>query len=291
MNEGVLEDVYPNRTPADPAPVPVLEAPAFTRAAPKAGAAKPRVLIPVFPGTNCEYDSARACLRAGLTPEILVLNNQTAARWRRPPPGSPGPPGRARSCSCPAASPAATSRTAPASSSPPSSGLPRLADAVMDLLKNRDGLVLGICNGFQALIKLGLVPFGEIRDTDASCPTLTYNVIGRHQSRIVRTRVASNRSPWLSRARVGDVVSVPISHGEGRFLCPPDLLAQLAENGQIATQYVDDGRRAHHGHRRQPQRLRLGGGGHHLPRRPGPGQDGPQRTGRPLPVQKCPRQL
>ena len=109
----------------------------------------------------------------------------------------------------------------------------------MDLLKNRDGLMLGICNGFQALIKLGLVPYGEIRDTDDTCPTLSYNVIGRHQSKIVRTRVASNRSPWLSRVQVGDVVSVPISHGEGRFLCNPELLNQLAENGQIATQYVD----------------------------------------------------
>ena len=116
---------------------------------------------------------------------------------------------------------------------------PRLTDAVHDLLQNRDGLMLGICNGFQALIKLGLVPFGEIRDTDAACPTLSYNVIGRHQSKIVRTRVASNRSPWLSRVNVGDVVSVPISHGEGRFLCPPELLQTLAENGQIATQYAD----------------------------------------------------
>ena len=109
----------------------------------------------------------------------------------------------------------------------------------MDLLQGRDGLMLGICNGFQALIKLGLVPFGEIRDMDETCPTLSYNVIGRHQSRIVRTRIASTRSPWLSRMHPGDVVSVPISHGEGRFLCPPDLLAHLADNGQIATQYVD----------------------------------------------------
>ena len=109
----------------------------------------------------------------------------------------------------------------------------------MDLLKNRDGLCLGICNGFQALIKLGLVPYGEIRDTDEACPTLTYNVIGRHQSKIVRTRIASNRSPWLSKMQVGDVVNVPISHGEGRFLCTQDLLAVLAENGQISTQYVD----------------------------------------------------
>ena len=114
-----------------------------------------------------------------------------------------------------------------------------MSDATHDLLKNRDGLMLGICNGFQALIKLGLVPFGEIRDMDSACPTLSYNVIGRHQSRIVRTRIASNRSPWLSRMQVGDIVSVPISHGEGRFLCPPELVHQLAENGQIATQYVD----------------------------------------------------
>ena len=236
LNESVLEDVYPSRVPADPAPVPVLEAPAFSRAAPRTGTAKPKVLIPVFPGTNCEYDSARAALRAGLEPQILVLNNQTpdhvaasAARFARSsqilflPGGFSGgdePDGSGKFITAFLRSPQA-------------------ADAVMDLLQNRDGLVLGICNGFQALIKLGLVPFGEIRDTDAACPTLTYNVIGRHQSRIVRTRVASNRSPWLTKVQVGDIVSVPISHGEGRFLCPPDLLAQLAENGQIATQYVD----------------------------------------------------
>ena len=109
----------------------------------------------------------------------------------------------------------------------------------MELLKNRDGLMLGICNGFQALIKLGLVPYGEIIDTDETCPTLSYNVIGRHQSRIVHTRIASNSSPWLSRMHVGDVVNVPISHGEGRFLCSEELLKKLAANGQIATQYVD----------------------------------------------------
>ena len=239
LNESVLEDVYPSRVPADPAPVPVLEAPAFSRAAPRTGTAKPKVLIPVFPGTNCEYDSARAALRAGLEPQILVLNNQTPDHV--------------------AASAARFAQAARSSQilflpggfsggdEPDGSGKfitaflrsPQAADAVMNLLQNRDGLVLGICNGFQALIKLGLVPFGEIRDTDAACPTLTYNVIGRHQSRIVRTRVASNRSPWLTKVQVGDIVSVPISHGEGRFLCPPDLLAQLAENGQIATQYVD----------------------------------------------------
>ena len=116
---------------------------------------------------------------------------------------------------------------------------PAMREATMDLLKNRDGLMLGICNGFQALIKLGLVPYGEIIDTDETCPTLSYNVIGRHQSKIVRTRIASNRSPWLAKVNVGDVVNVPISHGEGKFLASEELIAKLAAGGQIATQYVD----------------------------------------------------
>ena len=108
------------------------------------------------------------------------------------------------------------------------------------LLENRDGLMCGICNGFQALIKLGLVPFGKIIDTDAHCPTLTYNTIGRHQSRIVRTRIASNKSPWLALTQVGEIYSVPISHGEGRFLADEALIRSLAANGQIATQYVNE---------------------------------------------------
>ena len=116
---------------------------------------------------------------------------------------------------------------------------PRIKDAVHDLLKNRDGLMCGICNGFQALIKLGLVPYGEIRDMDESCATLTFNTIGRHQSGLVRTRVASNKSPWLAGMQVGDIHTVAISHGEGRFVAPQGLIDQLASNGQIATQYVD----------------------------------------------------
>ena len=111
--------------------------------------------------------------------------------------------------------------------------------SVTELLEKRDGLMCGICNGFQALIKLGLVPYGKIIDTDESCPTLTYNTISRHQSRIVRTRIASNKSPWLALTEVGDVYNVPISHGEGRFLASEELIKQLAANGQIATQYVD----------------------------------------------------
>ena len=239
LNEEVLETVYPTRTAADETPVPVLSAPAVSRVTPKVGAAVPRVLIPVFPGTNCEYDSARAVRRAGLTPEILVMNNQSpqgvadsvsrfaqAARKSQiifVPGGFSGgdePDGSAKFIT-------AFFRN------------PEVRDATMDLLKNRDGLMLGICNGFQALIKLGLVPFGEIIDTDDACPTLTFNTISRHQSRLVRTRIASNKSPWLAGTEVGDVYTVPISHGEGRFLCRPELLEKLAANGQIATQYVD----------------------------------------------------
>ena len=117
---------------------------------------------------------------------------------------------------------------------------PNVTDAVRRLLNDRDGLMLGICNGFQALVKLGLVPYGDIVTMDAGCPTLTFNTIGRHQSRIVRTRVASNLSPWLSRCEVGDIHTVAISHGEGRFVASPETVAQLKANGQIATQYVDE---------------------------------------------------
>ena len=116
---------------------------------------------------------------------------------------------------------------------------PALTDAIHDLLKNRDGLMLGICNGFQALVKLGLVPFGEIREMDDSCPTLTYNLIGRHQSRYVTTRVASVNSPWMIKSNVGDLHTIPISHGEGRFVAPQSVLEQLIAGGQVATQYVD----------------------------------------------------
>ena len=238
LSDIVLENVYPTAAPAA-GELPVLNAEKKPMAKPAILVAKPKVLIPVFPGTNCEFDSARAAMRAGLDAEILVVNNQSAqgvadsaARFADAARGSqiifvPGgfsggdePDGSGKFIT-------AFFRN------------PEVKDATMELLKARDGLMLGICNGFQALIKLGLVPFGEIIDTDETCPTLSYNVIGRHQSRIVRTRVASNNSPWLSRMNVGDIVNVPISHGEGRFLCSPELLAKLAANGQIATQYVD----------------------------------------------------
>jgi phosphoribosylformylglycinamidine synthase len=209
------------------------------RKAPAIRVAKPKVLIPVFPGTNCEYDSAKAVRDAGADPEILVINNLSAAgiqdsveRFAKQlkqaqivfvPGGFSGgdePDGSGKFIT-------AFFRNA------------AVKEGVTELLEQRDGLMCGICNGFQALIKLGLVPYGKIIDTDANCPTLTFNTIGRHQSRIVRTRVASNQSPWLSLTNVGDVYNVAISHGEGRFLADPALIEELAKNGQIATQYVD----------------------------------------------------
>ena len=212
---------------------------AKARTTPAIKCARPRVIIPVFPGTNCEFDSAKAVRDAGAEPEIIVINNLTAD-------------GISRSIER-FASELSTSQMIfipggfSGGDEPDGSGKfitaffrnPEIKESVTELLDKRDGLICGICNGFQALIKLGLVPYGRIMDTDASCPTLTYNTISRHQSRIVRTRIASNKSPWLSLMNVGDIVNVPISHGEGRFLAESDLIMQLAANGQIATQYVD----------------------------------------------------
>lgn len=200
---------------------------------------KPKVLIPAFPGTNCEYDSAKAVADAGAEPEIIVINNLSSAgitasveRFAKEletaqmifiPGGFSGgdePDGSGKFIT-------AFFRNG------------KIKEGVTKLLEERDGLMLGICNGFQALIKLGLVPYGKIIDTDENCPTLTFNTIARHQSRIVQTRICSNKSPWLSLMNTGDIVNVPISHGEGRFIASPELIKELAENGQIATQYVD----------------------------------------------------
>lgn len=212
---------------------------ATERTAPSIKVAKPRVLIPVFPGTNCEYDSAKAVANAGAEPIITVINNLSAD-------------GIAKSIESFAKElknsqivfiPGGFS----GGDEPDGSGKfitaffrnPEIKEGVTELLEHRDGLMCGICNGFQALIKLGLVPYGKIIDTDENCPTLTFNTIARHQSRIVRTRIASNKSPWLSEMNVGDIVNVPISHGEGRFLANDETIRSLIENGQIATQYVD----------------------------------------------------
>ena len=239
LNEGVLESVYPTDAPAKGGDLPKFAYEGGSTAAPAVKCARPKVLIPVFPGTNCEYDSARAVESAGAEADIVVIRNLTADDVARSvelvskklaesqmvfiPGGFSGgdePDGSAKFITAFFRNPA-------------------VKEQVSALLDKRDGLMLGICNGFQALIKLGLVPYGKIIDTDESCPTLTYNIIGRHQSKLVRTRVCTNKSPWLAEAKVGEIYTVPISHGEGRFLCSEDLVKKLAENGQIATQYVD----------------------------------------------------
>lgn len=201
--------------------------------------AKPRVFIPVFPGTNCEYDTARAFENAGAVADVFVVRNLTGddvvysmkemqkrinnSQIVMIPGGFSGgdePEGSGKFI-------ATAFRN------------PLVKDAVMNMLKNRDGLMLGICNGFQALIKLGLVPYGEIRDLDSNSPTLTFNTIGRHVSCMARTRIASNKSPWLANVNTGDVHTIALSHGEGRFIASEEQVKELAANGQIATQYVN----------------------------------------------------
>ena len=237
LNDAVLEAVYPTKT-RDSGTVESFSHETKARVAPAVKQARPKALIPVFPGTNCEYDTQRALSEAGADAEQFIVRNLTSAdvadsveRFAAAvrtaqmiviPGGFSGgdePDGSAKLIT-------AFFRNA------------AVREQVTALLEQRDGLMLGICNGFQALIKLGLVPYGRIMDTDESFPTLTYNVIGRHQSKLVRTRVCSTRSPWLAGTEVGDIYTVPISHGEGRFLASQELIEQLAANGQIATQYA-----------------------------------------------------
>ena len=238
LNEAVLEDVYPTRTGEKEKVEPV----SWTKGAPAVmghGIAKPRVVIPVFPGTNCEYDSARACVEAGMTAETVVIRNLTQEGLLDSAAALEKAISNAQIVYLPGGFSGGDEPEGSAKFIVSFLRNPRLTDAIHDLLKRRDGLMLGICNGFQALIKLGLVPYGEIRDMTGESPTLTYNTIGRHQSSIVRTRVCSNLSPWLMEAPVGEIYSVPISHGEGRFIARPETLRELALAGQIATQYVD----------------------------------------------------
>ncbi|MGN0601829.1 MAG: phosphoribosylformylglycinamidine synthase [Oscillospiraceae bacterium] len=237
--ENKLEPVFPAKIKEPEYTPKTYSYNAENRVSPAIKVAKPKVLIPVFPGTNCEYDTARAFEKAGAEADIFVVRNLNAQMIEESvkimekkindsqivmlPGGFSG------------------------GDEPDGSGKfivsflrnPRLTDAIHNLLKNRDGLMLGICNGFQALVKLGLVPYGEIVDMRNDSPTLTFNTIARHQSKMVNTRIASNKSPWLASSNVGDIHSVAISHGEGRFVATAEEISRLAENGQIATQYVD----------------------------------------------------
>lgn len=237
--DGRLENVFPTKTKENK-PLPEKYCyweTAFISSSEKF--AKPRVLIPVFPGTNCEYDTAKKLASAGANPIIFVIKNQSAAMIEE--------------SSAMFAKEAAKSQIIfipggfSGGDEPDGSGKfitaffrnEAISGEVSNLLNKRDGLMCGICNGFQALIKLGLVPFGEIRKPTPDAPTLTFNTISRHQSRLVRTRIASNKSPWLMNTEPGEIYTVPISHGEGKFIVSDSLLAALAANGQIATQYVD----------------------------------------------------
>ena len=234
-----LEKVFPTK-----AEVPEIEVdvPLYSErntSSPAIKTAKPTVFIPVFPGTNCEVDTARAFEKAGANVEMLIVKNLSSndieetidemekliakSQMIMLPGGFSGgdePDGSGKFI-------ATTFRN------------PRIAEQVNNLLKNRDGLMLGICNGFQALIKLGLVPYGEIRELKANDPTLTFNTIGRHISHMAYTRVTSVKSPWFANVNAGDVFAVPVSHGEGRFMADVETVKELAKNGQIATQYVD----------------------------------------------------
>ena len=239
LNTATLEDVYPTKAMESRAIPPTFTYEEKSTLAPAIQVAKPRILIPVFPGTNCEYDSARAVERVGAVPEIFVVRNLTADAVAQSVDAFARKVGESQAVFIPGGFSGGDEPDGSAKFITAFFRNAAVKEAVTDLLERRDGLMCGICNGFQALIKLGLVPYGKIIDTDENCPTLTFNNINRHQSRIVHTRIASVKSPWLSLMNVGDVVNVPISHGEGKFLCSPELALQLAENGQIATQYVD----------------------------------------------------
>ena len=238
-NTATLEDVYPVHANENIGEIKNFSFDGKCEIAPANKVAKPKVLIPVFPGTNCEYDSARAVEKAGAEAEIYVVRNLTAEDVARSVEEFSAKVKTAQMIFIPGGFSGGDEPDGSAKFITAFFRNPAVKEAVTDLLDNRDGLMCGICNGFQALIKLGLVPYGKIIDTDENCPTLTFNNISRHQSRIVHTRIASTKSPWLSLMNVGDVVNVPISHGEGKFLASAELIEQLAANGQIATQYVD----------------------------------------------------
>lgn len=202
--------------------------------------AQPKVFIPAFPGTNCEYDSARAFEDAGAKASIKVFRNLNYANIEDSIETMVKEIESSQIVMIPGGFSAGDEPDGSAKFIATVFRNPRIAEAVNDLLTNRDGLMLGICNGFQALIKLGLVPYGEIKPvTSEDAPTITYNNIGRHQAKVVTTRIASNKSPWLAGTQVGDLHSIPISHGEGKFVANKETFDQLVANGQIATQYVD----------------------------------------------------
>ncbi|WHH60555.1 phosphoribosylformylglycinamidine synthase [Petroclostridium sp. X23] len=234
-----LEGIFPTRTPE------VGEQPKLhiyqngSRVTASSSFAKPRIFIPVFPGTNCEYDTARAFEKAGGVVDTFVVRNLSSVEIESSLKEMVNKINNAQIIMIPGGFSGGDEPDGSGKFIATAFKNPAVKEAVMELLKNRDGLMLGICNGFQALIKLGLVPYGEIRDINEESPTLTFNTIGRHISCMVQTKVVSNTSPWFNNVQVGDIHSVAASHGEGRFVASPEVMKELAKNGQIATQYVD----------------------------------------------------
>ncbi|MBQ6742046.1 MAG: phosphoribosylformylglycinamidine synthase [Bacteroidales bacterium] len=238
--QGTLESVFPTRSTSPISPIKATEPINFKDIhLCSHKVAKPHVFIPAFPGTNCEYDSARAFNRAGAESEIIVFRNQNGQQIRESVDAYVRAINNSQIVMIPGGFSAGDEPEGSAKFITSVFRNPRIAEAVMELLNKRDGLMLGICNGFQALVKLGLVPYGEIRPQAEDAPTLTFNTIGRHQSKIAYTRVSSNLSPWLRQAELGGVYAIPISHGEGRFVAPQEWLDRLFKNGQVATQYCD----------------------------------------------------
>ncbi|MCQ5128108.1 phosphoribosylformylglycinamidine synthase [Butyricicoccus faecihominis] len=238
--EGKLESVFATKAPAEDEHLQAVSFAARGAAAPAVKTAKPLAVIPVFPGTNCEYDTARAVENAGGAAEVIVVRNYSPAALAESAEQLEQAIRRAQMVILPGGF--------SGGDEPDGSGKfiasflrgPGIEDGIHELLHRRDGLMLGICNGFQALIKLGLVPYGEIRsEMTPDDPTLTFNLIGRHQSRYVNTRVASVKSPWLSSCEVGEMHAIAVSHGEGRFVAPQHVIDELIANGQVALQYVD----------------------------------------------------
>ncbi len=239
LSEETLEEIYPTRVPVKSSPVQNISFHGLSSGKSRLPFARPRVLIPVFPGTNCEYESAKAVEAAGAQAQIFVVRNRDAASIQQSVDRFAKEADRTQMIFIPGGF---SGGDEPDGSGKFITAFFRSAavkESVTRLLEERDGLICGICNGFQALIKLGLLPYGHITEPEEDAPTLTFNTIARHQSKIVRTRVAANHSPWLSLTHVGDVFDVPVSHGEGRFLASDVWLERLKANGQIATQYVD----------------------------------------------------
>ncbi|MBR7113685.1 MAG: phosphoribosylformylglycinamidine synthase, partial [Firmicutes bacterium] len=240
LHDGKLESVYPTKAEQPTNAVPAYTHTATSWPTPAVKTARPKALIPAFPGTNCEVDTARALEKAGAEAEIFVIKNLSSADISRSVADFAAAVQQAQMIVIPGGFSGGDEPDGSAKFIISFFRNPAVKEAVEAMLHQRDGLMAGICNGFQALVKLGLVPYGHIVEADANNPTLTFNCIGRHQSRLVRTRIASNKSPWLMQTQPGEIYTVPISHGEGRFLASPAQVAELAANGQIACQYVDE---------------------------------------------------